>query len=44
MEEAGELAFLFSREVDTTADDLGRLVHVQQDLLCVIGQLELLYQ
>jgi hypothetical protein len=42
MVEAGELAFLFSREAGVDDDKLGGIALVQQDLLGVVGRLELL--
>jgi hypothetical protein len=44
MEEAGELAFLFSREAGADDDELGGVALIQQDLLGVIGWLELLHR
>jgi hypothetical protein len=43
MEETGELAFLFSRQADADNDILGGVTLVQQDLLGVVGRLELLH-
>jgi hypothetical protein len=41
MEEAGELAFLFSREAGADDDKLGGVALIQQDLHGVVGRLEL---
>jgi hypothetical protein len=43
MEEAGELAFLFGREAGADDDELGWVSLIQQDLLGIIGRLELLH-
>jgi hypothetical protein len=39
-EEAGELAFLFAAQAGTDGDVLVRLGRVEQDLLGVVGRLE----
>jgi hypothetical protein len=43
MEEAGELAFLFGREAGADDDELGWVPLFQEDLLSVIGRLELFH-
>jgi hypothetical protein len=43
MKQAGELAFLFSKKAVANDDELGGLALVQQDLLGVVGRLELLH-
>jgi hypothetical protein len=44
MEEANELAFLFGREAGDDDEELGQVTQIQQELLGVIGRLELLHQ
>jgi hypothetical protein len=44
MEEAGELAFLFGRKAGADDDELEWVALVQEDLLSVVGRLELLHR
>jgi hypothetical protein len=43
-EEAGELAFLFGREAGADDDELRWVALVQEDLLSIVGRLEMLHQ